>query len=148
MKPHHHPTLSEPMDRMGQNLASLLSESSLPLTHDITERLRVARQQALSAHQLHMSLRSSAVVQGSSLTLSEPPLAGKLFWHGLASAVPLVALVAGLVAVQWFDVESTVSELAEIDTALLVDDLPPAAYSDPGFMQFLRQQSAKAASQD
>jgi len=148
MKPHHHPTLSEPMDRMGQNLASLLSESSLPLTHDITERLRVARQQALSAHQLHMGLRSSAVVQGSSLTLSEPPLAGKLFWHGLASAVPLVALVAGLVAVQWFDVESTVSELAEIDTALLVDDLPPAAYSDPGFMQFLRQQSAKAASQD
>ena len=34
-------------------------------------------------------------------------------------------------------------ELAEIDTALLVDDLPPAAYSDPGFVQFLRQSAAE-----
>lgn len=145
MKPHNHP---EPMDRMGHRLASLLSESSQPLSHDVTERLRVARQQALSAHQLQMSLRPSVMLQGSSLALSDPPGTGHVFWRGLASAIPLLALIAGLVAVQWFDMESTVSELAEIDTALLVDDLPPAAYSDPGFMQFLRQQTAKTENQD
>ena len=27
---------------------------------------------------------------------------------------------------------------AEIDAALLTDDLPPDAYSDPGFAEFLR----------
>jgi hypothetical protein len=30
------------------------------------------------------------------------------------------------------------NELAEIDSALLIDDLPPAAYADPGFLQFLK----------
>ena len=55
--------------------------------------------------------------------------------------------MAGLVTVQWLDREQTVSDLAEIDTALLVDDLPPAAYSDPGFMQFLRQ-SGESHQQD
>jgi hypothetical protein len=29
-------------------------------------------------------------------------------------------------------------ELAEIDVAILVDDLPPDAYADPGFSQFLK----------
>lgn len=147
MKPHDHPLQPDPMDRMGHHLASLLSESNQPLSHDVTERLRVARQQALSAHQLQMRLRPSVVPQGSSLALSDPPGTGHVFWRGLASAIPLVALIAGLVAVQWFDVESTVAELAEIDAALLVDDLPPAAYSDPGFMQFLRQQAVKTENQ-
>ena len=40
------------------------------------------------------------------------------------------------------------SDLAEIDTALLVDDLPPAAYSDPGFIQFLRQSGRETRTQD
>jgi hypothetical protein len=31
------------------------------------------------------------------------------------------------------------SEVAEVDAALLTDDLPPAAYADPGFIQFLKQ---------
>ena len=29
-------------------------------------------------------------------------------------------------------------ELAEVDAALLTDALPPAAYADPGFLQFLK----------
>ena len=29
-------------------------------------------------------------------------------------------------------------EVAEVDAALLTDDLPPAAFSDPGFVQFLK----------
>ena len=28
--------------------------------------------------------------------------------------------------------------MAEVDAALLTDDLPPAAYADPGFVQFLK----------
>jgi hypothetical protein len=28
--------------------------------------------------------------------------------------------------------------VAEFDQALLTDDLPPAAYADPGFVQFLK----------
>jgi hypothetical protein len=30
-----------------------------------------------------------------------------------------------------------VDELAEVDVELLADDLPPAAFTDPGFVHFL-----------
>jgi hypothetical protein len=34
--------------------------------------------------------------------------------------------------------DNRAKELAEIDAAILTDDLPPAAYTDPGFAQFLK----------
>jgi len=34
--------------------------------------------------------------------------------------------------------ERRASEVAEVDAAILTDELPPAAYADPGFVQFLK----------
>ena len=34
--------------------------------------------------------------------------------------------------------EATAAEIAAVDAALLTDDLPPAAYTDPGFVQYLK----------
>jgi Protein of unknown function (DUF3619) len=138
----------EPIDRMGQRLAQLLTQASADLPHELSERLRVARQQALAARKPELALQSHVQVQGSSLTLGGPSNEGLGLWSVLGSVLPLLALVAGLVAVQWIDRQQTVSELAEIDTALLVDDLPPAAYSDPGFIRFLRQGDAQPQTQD
>ncbi|MBP6535945.1 MAG: DUF3619 family protein, partial [Xylophilus sp.] len=59
-------------------------------------------------------------------------------WRQIASALPLIALVAGLVAINTIQDDDRLSELAEVDAALLTDDLPPDAYSDPGFVQFLK----------
>ncbi len=145
-----HDILAEPasMDRMGQNLAGLLTLASGDLPHDLTERLRVARQQALAVRKPEPQRNHQVIAQGSSLTLAGPPSEGLGLWSILGSVLPLLALLAGLVTVQWLDGEQTVSELAEIDTALLVDDLPPAAYSDPGFVQFMRQSGAETGSQD
>lgn len=137
----------ESLDRMGQNLAKILTQSCNELPHDLSERLRIARQQALAVRKAETVPRFQLAAQGSSLTLAGPPSEGLGLWSVLGSALPLLALVAGLVTVQWLDREQTVSDLAEIDTALLVDDLPPAAYSDPGFMQFLRQ-SGESHKQD
>ena len=139
MKTHDILAAPDPMDRMGQNLACLLTQASGDMPHDLSERLRVARQQALAVRKPEPAPRLQLLAQGHSLTLSDPPQEGMGLWHILASVLPLLALLAGLIAVQWFDREKTVSELAEVDTALLVDDLPPAAYSDPGFIRFLRQ---------
>lgn len=138
----------EPIDRMGQNLARMLSQSCPELPHDLSERLRVAREQALAVRKPEPAPRLQLVAQGSSLTLSGPPGQGLGMWGKLGSVIPLLALLAGLVTMQWIDREQIVSELAEVDTALLVDDLPPAAYSDPGFIQFLRQSGAEARPQD
>jgi len=136
------------MDRMGGQLAQLLTKASGELPHDLSERLRVARQQALAVRKPEPAPRQQVLAQGSSLALAGPPSEGLGLWSVLGSALPLLALLAGLVVVQWFDRQQTVSELAEIDTALLVDDLPPAAYSDPGFIRFLRQSDGEAHPND
>ena len=138
----------QPMDRMGHELARLLTQSCGELPHDLTERLRIARQQALAVRKAEPAPIHQVVTQGNSLTLAGPPSEGLGWWSILGSALPLLALLAGLVTVQWLDREQIVSDLAEIDTALLVDDLPPAAYSDPGFIQFLRQSGPESRPQD
>ena len=60
----------------------------------------------------------------------------------LASALPLVVLVAGLVLIQHHHDLEQITAAAEIDSALLADELPPAAYRDPGFSEFLRSAEA------
>ena len=136
-----------PMDRMGGQLAQLLSQASGELPHDLSERLRVARQQALAVRKPEPAPRQQLLAQGSSLALAGPESEGLGLWSVLGSALPLLALLVGLGTVQWLDRQQAVSELAAIDTALLVDDLPPAAYSDPGFVQFLRQGATEAAAE-
>ena len=76
--------------------------------------------------------------QGHTATLGSGDNEGRTWWRALISAVPLVALLVGLVVVDSFQDESGATEVAEIDAALLTDDLPPAAYADPGFVQYLQ----------
>jgi hypothetical protein len=59
-------------------------------------------------------------------------------WNRIASALPLIALAAGLILIHAVQNEWRASEVAEVDAALLTDDLPPSAYADPGFAQFLK----------
>ena len=56
----------------------------------------------------------------------------------IGSVLPLFALVAGLLFINSMQNEDRARELAEVDAALLTDDLPPAAFADPGFLQFLK----------
>lgn len=146
MKKQDHTPLT--MDRMGRQLAALLTQANGELPHDLSERLRIARQQALALRRTAPLAEHRLVAQGNSLTLSGPTSEGLGPWSVLGSALPLLALLAALFTVQWFDQQAFVSELAEIDSALLVDDLPPAAYSDPGFIQFLRQSGEESRPQD
>lgn len=149
MKPYDTPAATQPMDRMGQSLARMLSLSCPDLPHDLSERLRVAREQALAVRKPEPAPALQLIAQGHSLTLSGPDgQQGLGMWGKLGSVIPLLALLAGLATMQWLDREKIVSELAEVDTALLVDDLPPAAYSDPGFIQFLRQSGPQTRAQD
>jgi hypothetical protein len=55
-----------------------------------------------------------------------------------------MALLAGLVVINLDLDEVGMMEVAELDAALLADDLPPAAYSDPGFAQFLKTGGAQS----
>lgn len=54
------------------------------------------------------------------------------------SIVPILAVAAGLVLIaEWVDADRA-SEIAEVDVAVLVDELPISAYTDRGFGVFLK----------
>jgi Protein of unknown function (DUF3619) len=125
--------------RLGARLASALSMQLDSAPHDISERLRFAREQALvRARAVRAATPSGTVVsgvtdQGSLLLNDFVP-----WWQRAASFVPLVLLVLGLVAIDQWSAHEQVLAVADFDAQLLADDLPPAAYSDPGFAEFLR----------
>lgn len=122
-------------DRFGRRVAARLSAGSRELPHDISERLRVARLQAVAQRKQEARPSTVAVSSGPALAL------GGGWFNRIASALPLVALAAGLVAISVVQDDRRANELAEVDAALLTDELPPAAYTDPGFAQFLKSEA-------
>lgn len=125
--------------RFALRVAAGLSEHSATLPHDLSERLRVARQQAvaLARHQRRTETVPAAVQvsAGGSVALGQPPS----WWVRVASVLPLMVLVVGLLAIQHLHTRAEIQAAADVDAALLADDLPPEAYGDPGFAEFLRQ---------
>lgn len=130
-------------ERFALRVTARLSSGTDELPYDISERLRASRAQALAKRKkvaVPVRLASPVVVQGS----ASAALGGGGgherggWWNALVSAIPLTALVVGLVVINISQDESSTNDLTEVDAALLTDDLPPAAYSDPGFVQFLK----------
>lgn len=127
--------------RLGARLAAALAEQAQALPHDLSERLRVARDGAVARAR---EVRQPAVATAGGHAVVSPArgaaaLGGFVpWWHRAASVLPLVLLVLGFVMVERFATFEQVQAAAEIDSMLLADDLPPDAYSDPGFAEFLR----------
>lgn len=124
--------------RVGTRLAGMLTSQSQALPHDVTERLRFAREQALARAQQARAQAvrgNSAAIQGNG-TLALGGFAP--WWQRAASVLPLLVLVSGLVLIDRWVLHEQVLNAAEIDAQLLSDDLPPTAYSDPGFAEYLR----------
>ena len=124
--------------RVALAFAARLRDGSDALPHDVCERLRFARERAVATAALQRKAAAVAVAvhggQGRTAALSGPP---SLWWR-LASALPLVVLLAGLVLIEQHHSVEQIIVAAEIDSALLADELPPDAYRDPGFAEYLR----------
>lgn len=131
-------------DVLGRRLSVHLNQAQQALPYDITERLRAARIRAVSARRLaqfEWQTDTAIQSQGNHLLLNFPSKSSQ-FFSGLVSFVPLLCLVAGLVLLYDFHNDQSAVELAEVDSALLIDDLPPQAYADPAFANFLKSHRA------
>lgn len=143
--------IAKTQDEFGLRIAAQLNAASLELPHDISERLRAARTRAITARlkpQTRLQTSTAVIPQNGAALLSFGGDEGLNIWSRLASLLPLIALVAGLALIQNIMDDDRANELAEIDSALLVDDLPPAAYADPGFLQFLKNPIATSESKE
>ena len=136
---HQTAALSSLEARMGARLARVLTARSQALPHDIAERLRFAREKAVNVARLSRAQAAGgAAVVGLSANGSATLGNFLPWWQRAASVLPLLVLVAGLVMIDNWAAREQVLAAAEIDAQLLSDDLPPAAYSDPGFGEYLR----------
>ncbi|MEO7056187.1 MAG: DUF3619 family protein [Caldimonas sp.] len=124
--------------RFARRIASCLNENVQTLPRDVGERLRFAREQAVGSAR---SRRAAESTQGVGITAAGAAILGlgrSHWWLRVASVAPLVALVGGLVLIQDWQARTQISVAAEVDAALLGDDLPLNAYRDPGFTEFLK----------
>lgn len=135
-------------ERFALKTVSHLSAGAAELPYDISERLRAARAQAVSRRKIAKPLTASTVVNtGSSAALTWGADEGLGWWGRIGSVLPLIALVVGLLAINNFQSDNRAYELAEVDSALLTDELPPAAFADAGFVQFLKNTRQAAVTQ-
>lgn len=115
--------------RLAASLCRLLDHGSENIDAQVANKLHAARQHAVARH--------------VELSLAPHGLAG--IGHGVSQAIhqhyrgmlALLALLVGAVGMQIWQENSEVEALAEIDTALLSDEVSPAAYLDQGFMAWL-----------
>ena len=127
-------------DRFALKATSYLSAGTSDMPYDISERLRAARVQAVAKRKIASTQSAVSVVNtGSSAALTwGGGNEGFSWWSRIGSVFPLVALVVGLLAINSVQIDNRAQEVAEVDAALLIDELPPAAFADPGFVQFLK----------
>ena len=126
-------------DLYGRRVAARLSQGTAELPYEVSERLRAARMQALAGRKRAAGLHTAASVSVSGGVAALSGDEDFSLLHRIASVLPIIALAAGLFVIHGIQNERRANEVAEVDAALLTDDLPPSAYADPGFIQFLKQ---------
>lgn len=115
-----------------------LDASAGALPQATLARLALARKAALRA-QVVPDLRLAPVTEWAGAGPS-PGSSGRLGF-GRASLVgsAILLVAACLAGLYQFEQERRIEELADVDSAVLNDDLPISAYADHGFNAFIKQ---------
>jgi hypothetical protein len=116
-----------------------LNEHLDQLPASTTDRLAAARQAALARKKADAPARvrvtrtETALAGGGSGFLANP-----FAWMNRFSvALPLLLVMGGMVGVYQYEQQQSITELAEMDAAVLADELPLSAYLDHGFNAYL-----------
>lgn len=130
------PQLVEQVEEsFAKRIVSLLNAQSQHLSGDLQDRLREARMLAVSRAKpepllvaelqtTHRGLRSGS--------WNSP------VWSFTGWLIPIVIVTLGLIAISEWQQDQRIKDIANVDIALLTDDVPPDAFVDNGFMAYLK----------
>lgn len=136
------PSLSNGLcDEYGRAIARRLSDAERGLSGEIVERLRAGRCRAIANRKVEPQ-RVRQALPWPNLSIS---LESSRRWIRIASVAPLVLLIAGLVLIKGELDDRAAQMEADVDAQLLTDVLPPSAYVDAGFREFLRPSHRRRA---
>ncbi len=133
MKPNY---LNDHPDAVGLRIARQLDQSTEQLPYRVSERLANARKAAVaSLNPVQQTKAAASVLNNGSSTgvLSDSSIGWAWLRNSAVIMLPLIALIIGLsvISVKSEDLDATAE--AEIDAALLLDDVPISTYTDRGF---------------
>lgn len=132
-------------DQFGLTAAALLRQGTQSLPAGIKDRLYAARLKALSVKKPEKVRIEQHILASSSGNWSS---GSRSFWDNVGWVAPLVVLVFGLIGIAQWQQDSRINDIAELDVALLTDDVPPDAYADSGFLGFLKNGPLAESDQD
>jgi len=131
--------LAEPEDaarRAARTFARALDQACLDLPDDVERRLAFARQVALQ----HVRVGAPSSPESRELSTwqhrTQSMFSQLQKWSHI---LPALALLLGLLTTSHLIEKRNVAAAAAIDAALLNDELPPEAYADAGFVEFLKR---------
>jgi hypothetical protein len=133
------------VDQFGLATAALLRHGSQSLPAGIKDRLYAARMKAISVKKPEKARIQQHVLASTTGSWSS---GSRSFWDNVGWLAPLVVLVFGLIGIAQWQQDSRINDIAELDVALLTDDVPPDAYADSGFMGFLKNGPLADSEQD
>lgn len=123
--------------RFAGRVCRLLDESAAALPEATLQRLALARKAALRA-QAVPALRRAPVRQFAGAQGASDSSRFGFARTGVVFSV-IVLVGACLAGLYQFEQDRRIEELADVDSAVLNDDLPISAYADQGFNAYLKQ---------
>jgi Protein of unknown function (DUF3619) len=124
-------------NEFGYRIRQALNEGLARLDYRTTFRLQQARDAALARQRGGETARAWLPALQ---TAGGPPVDDeRISWLGkLGLAAPLLAVVIGFVGIYEYQESRRISELADMDFAVLLDDVPLETYADKGFGALLK----------
>ncbi len=104
----------------------------------VQTRLAAARQQALAALADLPPVTAEEPLPRRAARARAGNSGSKFWWQIGAAAAPAALVLASLLVGDAMHQEQNAQELAEVDSALLTDDVPLMAYADHGFGVYLK----------
>ena len=125
-------------NEFGYRIRQALNEGLDSLDYRTTYRLQQARQAALARH--HAVGQTERLWAPAYQTAGGPSVEDEpVSWlRRMGLAAPLLALIIGFVGIYDYQESRRISELADMDFAVLLDDVPPETYADEGFGALLK----------
>lgn len=124
-----------PENEFPEKITRILDSGIREIDGDTVTRLAAARKQALEGFRETPQWSVAWAGQMISRVTTAP-------MTGLRYVLPATALILGLIGIAYWQAgNGRGSELAELDTLLLTDELPIDAYLDKGFDSWLKRQS-------
>lgn len=134
-------------DQFGKFVAKNLDQNLGNISPKAKLRLEKARELAISKKKPEKAFAWANRIKLAGANSTSGGSSGK-WLRGASLIAPMIALTIGLLGIYQWQQDARINDIADVDTALLTDEVPPDAYADNGFLVFLKNLSKEDQEQN